>query len=144
MTDKMSAAVLDSYASGQFTTLGAVGIKLNRDGTMTFDSAKLSAALVADPASVQKIFARPSGATTGGAMATLSDVVDKLTAPASGSITLRQTSLTAQASKIDDRAASEQARLDQYAAQLQKQFTAMETNYAASQQLIAQLQKQFG
>ncbi len=144
MTDKMSATVLDAYASGQFQTLGTIGITLNRDGTMSFDSSKLSKALATDPSSVQKILSRPSGSLTGGAMATLGDVLDKLTAPASGTITLRQSSLSDQASKLDDQAATEQTRLDAYANSLKKQFSAMETSYAASQQLIAQLQRQFG
>jgi flagellar hook-associated protein 2 len=144
MTDKLSATVLGSYATGQFTTLGTIGIKLSRDGTMTFDPTKLTAALAADPSAVQKVLSRPSGAATGGAMASLSDLVGQLTATSSGTVALRQSSMTAQATRLDDRATNEQARLDRYATSLRKQFTAMETSYAASQQLISQLQRQFG
>jgi flagellar hook-associated protein 2 len=144
MTDKMSAAVVTSYASGKYTTLGAIGITLARDGTMSFDKAKLATALGNDPSSVQKIFATQTGSSSLGAMATLGDVVNQITAPASGTLSIRQDSLSDQASRLDDRVSAEQARLDRYADQLKKQFTAMETNYAASQQLIAQLQRQFG
>jgi flagellar hook-associated protein 2 len=144
LTDKLSSTVVQSYASGDFSTLGTIGIKLNRDGTMAFDSSKLTKALQSDPASVQAILARPSGASTGGAMATLSEVVGKITSATTGTLPLRQTSLTDQASRLDDRAADEQTRLDRYAETLRKQFTAMEINYSASQTLIAQLQRQFG
>jgi flagellar hook-associated protein 2 len=144
MTDKLSSTVVQSYASGNYSTLGTIGVTLNRDGTMTFDSSKLTKALQIDPASVQAILARPSGASTGGAMATLSEVVGKITTTTSGTIPLRQTSLTDQATRLDDRAADEQTRLDRYADTLRKQFTAMEVNYSASQTLIAQLQRQFG
>lgn len=144
VTHKLSATVLNTYGSGQYSTMGMVGISISRDGTLSLDQTKLANALATDPGAVQSVLGRATGATNGGAMATLEDLTDSLTASTTGTLAVRQASLTSEASRLDDSATAEQTRLDAYRDSLQKQFSAMETSYAASQQLMAQLTKQFG
>jgi flagellar hook-associated protein 2 len=64
--EEIRATVTEVVAGSSLTSAGNVGITVNRDGTFKFDSAKFRAALSADPAAVERIFAR-GGSSTGGA-----------------------------------------------------------------------------
>ena len=126
---------------GAVATLGQLGLQQTRDGLLQFDSTKLTAALTLDPTSVEKLLGRATAATTGGAMANVSDLVKSLTDAANGVLTLRSKSLTAQAKKLDEQAVVEQSRLDDYASTLRKQFSAMDTAVAANHSLLNQLSR---
>lgn len=58
-------------AAGAPTNLAAIGVSTNRDGTLSVDSAKLSAALANTPDAVEALFANGTGATGGGIAAAL-------------------------------------------------------------------------
>lgn len=58
-------------ASGAPTTLSAIGVSTNRDGTLSVDSAKLADALNKTPDAVEALFADGTGATGGGLAAAL-------------------------------------------------------------------------
>jgi flagellar hook-associated protein 2 len=130
--------------AGSYKTLADVGIALNRDGTLLLDDTKLTQAVGTDPGSVTKLLARPPGATSGGMMADLNDILKSLTASDTGILALRGQSFDSQAKSFDTRATSEQTRLDNYANNLRKQFTAMNDSIGASQLLGASLTKAFG
>ncbi|MEG3181786.1 flagellar filament capping protein FliD [Sphingomonas sp. LT1P40] len=51
-------------AAGSPTTLSQIGVKTNRDGSLTLDTTALTKALVNHPDAVEKMFAQPSGAST--------------------------------------------------------------------------------
>jgi flagellar hook-associated protein 2 len=138
LSQTMSAAQL---GQGMVATLAQLGLQQTRDGTLQFDSTKLATALTQDPTSVEKLLGRATGATTGGAMANLSDIVNSITDSVNGVLTLRSKSLTDQAKKLDDQATQEQTRLDDYTTKLRTQFSAMDTAVAANNSLITQLQK---
>ena len=138
MASTMSAAQL---GQGVVATLGQLGLEQTRDGTLQFDSTKLDDRADADPTSVEKLLGRAQGATTGGAMANLSDLLKNMTDSVNGVITLRAKTFTDQASKLDDQATEEQTRLNDYSDQLRAEFTAMDSAVAANNNLIAQLQK---
>jgi flagellar hook-associated protein 2 len=138
LAQTMSAAQL---GQGTIATLAQLGLQQTRDGTLQFDSGKLATALTQDPTSVEKLLGRANGATTGGAMANLSDLVNSITDSVNGVLTLRSKSLTDQAKKLDDQATREQTRLDSYTTTLRKQFSAMDTAVAANNSLITQLQR---
>jgi flagellar hook-associated protein 2 len=138
LSQTMAASQL---GQGVVATLGQLGLQQTRDGTLQFDSTKLATALTLDPTSVEKLLGRASGATTGGAMASLSDLVNSITDSVNGVLTLRSQSLTDQAKKLDDQATTEQTRLDDYTTKLRTQFSAMDTAVAANNSLISQLQK---
>lgn len=141
ITDRLSATLDGQYGSGSTNLLSLVGLTSNRDGTLTLDSSKLTRAFTNDPTSVETLLGRPLNATTGGAMATMSDVIGSLTDPVNGALTLHETEFNDDAKRLDDRAAAEQTRLDAYKTQLQAQFTAMESVYSQNQSLMTQLSK---
>jgi flagellar hook-associated protein 2 len=101
-------------------TLGAVGLTRARDGTLTLDDAKLTAALTKNPNAIGDLF------VTGGfgtAMTKLTESYsqsDGLLAAKSQSLSDRSRALQTQADRIN-------ARADALQTQLQNQFTALET-----------------
>lgn len=101
-------------------TLGAVGLTRARDGTLTLDDAKLTAALAKNPNAIGNLFVTSGFAT---AMTTLTDGYsqsDGLLAAKSQSLSDRSRALQTQADRIN-------ARADALQTQLQAQFTALET-----------------
>ncbi|WP_447727568.1 flagellar filament capping protein FliD [Sphingomonas koreensis] len=61
---KLTLQPLASGASDVPTTLAQIGVKTNRDGSLSLDSAVLTKALVNHPGQVEKMFAQPVGGTT--------------------------------------------------------------------------------
>ena len=53
-------------ASGTTTTSSALGISLNKDGTIAFDASKLTASLASDPATVLAVIGRNGSSTANG------------------------------------------------------------------------------
>jgi flagellar hook-associated protein 2 len=142
ITSQLSQTISASQSGqGAFATLGQIGLSQSRDGTLQFDDTKLSDGLTRDPDDVENLLGRATGASTGGVMAALRDLVDAVTLTGSGTLALRKQSLDDQAKRLDTDAAKEQTRLDDYADQLRKQFTTMDTSVAANQSLLAQLNK---
>lgn len=108
---------------GTVRALADLGVQTNRDGTLSIDDAKLSAAMTREPASVDALF---STASTG-----LGDVVDALvdqyTAPTSGLVTARKDGLNRNIRQMDETIERMNVRVDGYRQNLIAQFTAMET-----------------
>ena len=140
VADKLARTVASqATGSGSFKTLADIGISSTRDGTLVLDSSKLTAAITKDSGSVTSLLARPQGATTGGLMANLEDVIKSLTVSDTGVLANRMKSFDSQAKTLDTRATAEQNRLDTYASTLRTQLTAMNDSVAKSQQLGASL-----
>lgn len=113
-------------ASGSYTTLASIGVKAGRDGTLTFDGAKLDAALSADPSSVRRLFVTDAATGATGIMKTLMSGVDNLVTGTSGRVQARITMLNAQSKRLNDSKIKMDRRLDDYQELLKKQFTAMD------------------
>jgi flagellar hook-associated protein 2 len=105
------------------SSLPAMGLTTDKDGTLSVDTERLTAALQQGPSALNAVFAT---ATTG-----IGSVVDALstrfTDPVQGALVLRQSGLNGQISGLDDQATRIQARVDAYHDMLVKQFTAMES-----------------
>jgi flagellar hook-associated protein 2 len=112
--------------TGAYTTMRSLGLKAGQDGTLTMDYTKLDAALAADPDSVRRLFV--TDATTGatGLMDTLMKGVDSLVTGKGGAVAARISALQAQSKRINDAKTKMDLRLDDYQAQLKKQFSAMD------------------
>jgi flagellar hook-associated protein 2 len=108
---------------GLVRSLADLGLKTQRDGTLTIDTDVLSAAIARDPSAVDGVFASASS----GVAKLTSKLVDSYVAPSSGLLSIRQQGLNDQISSMDDQAARMQARIDAYRQSLVNQFTAMET-----------------
>jgi flagellar hook-associated protein 2 len=107
---------------GSVRTLADLGVKTQKDGTLTIDDATLGAAITRDPGAVDALF---STASTGLA-AVVTNAVESYVDPTNGLLTLAQAGLNDSVKRMDDEIANMQARADQYRASLVAQFAAME------------------
>jgi flagellar hook-associated protein 2 len=112
--------------TGTYTTMRGIGLKAGQDGTLTMDYTKLDAALAADPDSVRRLFVTDASTGATGLMDSVMKGVDSLVSGTSGAVAARITALQAQSKRIDDAKTKIDSRLDDYQAQLKKQFSAMD------------------
>jgi flagellar hook-associated protein 2 len=138
---QLSSTIEGLFGTGSDQTLANVGISLQQDGTLALDTTKLDAAFTQSPTGVENLFARGQFATSGGAMATLSDLANSFAAPTTGLLAVESAGLTAQSTQLTQSIATEQAHITAYQATLQAEFNAMETTYSANQTLLDELNK---
>ncbi|MCP9470680.1 MAG: flagellar filament capping protein FliD [Nitrospira sp.] len=107
-----------------FRTVGEIGFKTERDGTVTVDEAGLDAALNANYAGVKTLFVNQSGVT--GVAQLLTDAVDRLDDVEFGSVTLRKQGLTKTIARLTDDIAKKQDALALYEERLKRQYAALD------------------
>jgi len=126
--------------AGSFNTLGTLGFKTDRDGTITVDDAKLDTALSANYSNVRTLFVNQTGSA--GVAQLLNTAIDSLTNVASGQLTLRKNGLTKQitslsadilrkedaVAKYEDRLKAQYAALDGLLRRLQSQTSSLQSN----------------
>lgn len=112
--------------SGKYNQLAAVGVSLNSDGSLRLDTAKLNAALEADPEAVTKVFVGDPETDTKGAMAIVSAAIDRITDSKDGILQLRIGQFDRGITRLQTDAEAYQRRLDLYEASLRKRFTQLE------------------
>jgi flagellar hook-associated protein 2 len=142
LTDRMANAVGTVVGSGQYQTLGSLGVSLDSDGHMSLDADKLNAALQNDPNGVANVIAGPNNGD--GAVDVLRDVVTAFDQSGTGILASRETSLQSQTKDLGNQIDTEQARLDDYAAQLRAQFTQLDTLMSGTSQDMSYLSAFFG
>jgi flagellar hook-associated protein 2 len=131
LSSKMSSATMTVVDTGtSYSSLNSLGVSLTRDGLLTLDSGKFSAAVKANPEAVTKVLA--GTAASDGIMDVMSDVVDAFNHSGTGLLANKRTTLDSNAKRLDDRAADEQDRLDNYRAMLEKQFQAMDSTVSSA------------
>ncbi len=88
LTDSVRSAVTSLVGDATTGLASLVGVDVQRDGSIKFDSAKFTTALTADPAAVERLFARGGSSANGASFAAASDKtqagsysVDVTTAP---------------------------------------------------------------
>jgi flagellar hook-associated protein 2 len=128
ITSRMSKSVSQVVGSGQYSTLGSLGVQLGRDGRLTLDGTALDKALAADPAAVAKVIGGTD--TSSGAADVLRDVVSAFTQSGTGVIATRQASMNTRSKALTQRIQNEENRLQRYADALRKQFTVMDGTVA--------------
>ena len=122
---QLTSQILSKVSSGVGgKSLSTVGISVSRDGSVTFDSSKLSAALGTDPAAAKATFTTATTAGTGFAdiMAGFGKDSSSSTGTIAGAITGRQSSI----SDLTDRISDWDVRLASRQLALQKQYSALE------------------
>ena len=103
------------------TELKALGISVNKDGTLKLDEAAFDAGLAADPTAAARLFGA-GGDTLAGK---LDGVVDRLVDP-EGLLDGRSTSLSARSKAIASQRSALDFRMDQAAVRYRTQFTALD------------------
>lgn len=114
--------VMKTVGSGAISSLADLGVETEKDGSLSLDSAKMTAAMTANPEAVNRIF---QDATQGIGKA-VDSLVQGYTDPVSGILTLDSKSLNDSVSQMDDQIASLQVRVNAYHDNLLLQFTQME------------------
>ncbi len=112
--------------TGTFRSLADIGVKTNRDGTLTLDSAKFDRALAADPEGIGRMLepATPTAGNPGLAKA-FEDIKTGLKDP-NGSLTGAQNRLNKIASDLTKMMEKVEEDSDKYREQLEKTFAAMD------------------
>jgi flagellar hook-associated protein 2 len=132
---QISQLVSQAVTSGAPASLSSIGVKTNRDGTISFDEGAFNTAYAANPDAVEAIFSPlrdgTHNATTdpgiGGALAAL-----KTAATATnGALTSLSSRLTKEASALADDRARMEARETAYKARLDKQFGGVDSSVGA-------------
>lgn len=126
--DKIASVVtgLVPGSTGNYRSLSSIGISVNRDGIMSFDGAKLDAALQKDPSAVQRLFVTDAATGATGMMKTLADSVNALITGDGAAVKGRIDALGAQSRRITDSRAAKEVRVARYEQQLKKQFSELD------------------
>jgi flagellar hook-associated protein 2 len=143
LTDAMSNVILAPVGTdANYTTLGSIGISLQKDGTLQLDQTKLSQAITNNPTAVVNVLAGPSGGK--GVADILTDLANSYDEAGDGVLANQQTSLNDQVKDWNDHIQQEQARLDNYTTMLQQEFTTMNTSISSSNAIGSYLTQLYG
>ena len=118
-----------------YSSVGQVGFKTERDGTITVDDAALSNAISTNYNAVKALFSN-QGAVGGLAQFVVS-AVDALDDTGSGALTVRKTGLTNEITKIGRDIERQEDQVSKYEERLRRQFAALDS-------LLRQVQSQSG
>ncbi len=116
-----TARDLRDIVSGNVNDLKAMGITINKDGTLKLDEAAFDAGIAKDPAVAARLFA----AEGEGLAAKLDGVVDRLVEP-EGLLEGRSDSLTARTKSLQTQRSALDFRMGQAEARYRTQFTALD------------------
>jgi flagellar hook-associated protein 2 len=121
-----------------YTSVGEIGFKTERDGTLTVDEAKLSAALSSNYTAVKDLFVNQIDSV--GIAQLLNVSVDSLDDIESGALTLRKKGLTNQISDLIDEITRKEDVLAQYEERLRQQYAALDGLLKQQQSQLSFLQ----
>lgn len=132
---QISQLVSQSVTTGSPSSLSSIGVKTNRDGTITFDEAVFNAAYAANPDAVEAIFsptrdATHTAATDPGIGGALSALKTAATAT-NGTLASLSTRLANQAKSLASDRARMEARETAYKDRLDKQFGGIDSRVGA-------------
>lgn len=106
---------------GSVRTLADLGVKTERNGSLSLDTAVLGQAIARDPRAVDELFTTAEV----GIAARMDELVDRHI-DTGGILASRKQSLQGRVSDLDDQIATMEARIEKYRERLLQQFTAME------------------
>jgi flagellar hook-associated protein 2 len=107
-----------------YKTLGAVGFKTERDGTLTVEDAKLDSAMASNYAATRALFVTQT--TSSGIADRIVNAVDMLDSVDSGAFTVRKNSITSQISRLTDQIGRKEDIASQYEERLRLQFASLD------------------
>jgi flagellar hook-associated protein 2 len=140
MRQFVSSVIPADPASTAYDRLADIGISVPSSsgskedrlaGKLVIDDAKLTAAIQADPTAVRRLFGGVTGVD--GLAQGLTKILEPVADLTGGSLSQRATQSTRESSRIADQLTAMDARLKVKEERLRRQFTAMETALAASQ-----------
>jgi flagellar hook-associated protein 2 len=119
-------SALTSQVSGAstFQTLGQIGFKTERDGTMTIDQAKLDSALASNYSATKALFVTQPTST--GIAQQITEAVDLLDSVDTGAFTIRKNSIRDQINRMTADIARKEDISTQYEERLRLQFASLD------------------
>jgi flagellar hook-associated protein 2 len=122
VTGALSAQVLgaDAALPADMTSLGAAGITVQKDGTLSLDAARLDAAYASRPDDLRAMLA--------GRMGAVSTYLAEVAAPLTGLIDQRGSGIDEQSARMGARVADADARLEKKRASLLAQYAKFEAS----------------
>jgi flagellar hook-associated protein 2 len=115
---KIASVMSDKYGD---SNVGAVGLTRGKDGALTLDSTKLSAALAKDPDALNKLF------VTGGFADAVTKMAESYTRAGDGLLASKTKSLSDRSHVLQSQADNINRRADSLKTKLEAQFNALET-----------------
>ena len=137
-----SALVQSSGASSTFRSLSDMGIELQRNGNLTVNDTKLSAAL-GNLTEVGKAFTNPASSGVGytGLAVTLKSLTDSMTLT-DGLVTTRSDGLRTSIKRVDDQVARYELRVASTKERLLRQYSALDTKLSSLNSLNSYISQQ--
>lgn len=119
-------SALTSQVSGASTyqTLGQIGFKTERDGTMTIEEAKLDSALASNYSATKALFVTQPTST--GIAQQITQVVDLLDSVDTGAFTIRKNAITDQITRMTAEIARKETVSSQYEERLRLQYASLD------------------
>ncbi len=136
---QMREVLRGTVGAGTPDSLSALGIELQRDGSLTLNASRVDAAL-ADPAAVQAFFARADIGGDGGGLARR--LISRLDAilGTDGAVTSATESLQARERSVGQQQERLEARLGEVEKRLLRQYTALDANLARMTSSLSSIQ----
>ncbi|MDB5694840.1 MAG: Flagellar hook-associated protein 2 [Sphingomonas bacterium] len=127
---QLTTVSLATNADGAPRTLGDIGVRTGRDGTLSVDTVRLTKALTDFPTAVEAMFADGTGASNGGLAAALGAITTRATDRSFGfdAEVQRYTAVQADLAQAKEKAA---AAAEQMETRLVRQFASMDARVAA-------------
>ncbi len=143
--DQMSQIVGDQVggSSGAYTTLASVGITLNDDGTLAFNTTTFASAVQADPTSVTNLFVSDANTGATGLMSAINTAISAITDPTTGGIQAEISGFSTRSTSLASQVTNAQTRIAAYQTQLQQEFTQMNTLLQQYKQTSSALNQDF-
>jgi flagellar hook-associated protein 2 len=136
LRSKLSSILRQDFGG---STLIDLGVKSDRDGTLSLDKTRLQKTITAKPDALEMVFGKASLSAGSGVLDAMSDYIGQWTNSSTGQIARRQDSVQIQQKSINDR----QTRLDaQYNAAYQR-YLAQFTQLQALQEQMSQTSSLF-
>ena len=132
VTRGLANTVLQPLGGDYGSTLAAIGVRVNDNGTLRLDESKLTSVLEEDPTLVTQVLAGNDD-DEAGIMDIMRDLVEGFTTSGTGVLETRKESLNDRAERLNDRIEREEARLDVQAELLRRQFTVMDQTVSTNQ-----------
>ncbi|QDI03530.1 MULTISPECIES: flagellar filament capping protein FliD [Xanthomonas translucens group] len=129
---------LRKQISDNVVDLKALGMTIDKNGVMSFDSAKFDSAMTSDPASAKATFGTKGSFTTG-----IDTLLDSNLDAANGTITQRTTALNKHIGDLTDQLSNLDKRMETLTTNYTARFTAMDAMVAKMQSISDGLSKQF-
>jgi flagellar hook-associated protein 2 len=138
VADELRNALVGPVDGNDFTSVGIVGIELNRDGTLTFNAERFSEALTTDPASLTSLFA--NRATEGGT--TEPGVLDRLVEAAETATSVGTGYLYTAGEAADQRIDDYNRQIDSFERRLEVRESTLRRTYANLEVALGGLQNE--